>query len=32
VKAGFNPDLKVFVMSGSYNRKLKKNTKLLVKL
>lgn len=32
VKAGFNPDLKVLVMSGSYNRKLKKNTKLLVRI
>jgi hypothetical protein len=31
VKAGHNPDLKVLVMSGSVNRKLKKGTKLLVK-
>lgn len=31
VKAGHNPDLKVLVMSGSYNRKVKAGTKLLVK-
>jgi hypothetical protein len=30
VKAGHNKDLKVLVMSGSYNRKVKKGTKLLV--
>ena len=32
VKAGHNPKLKVLVMSGSYTRKLKKGTKLLVML
>lgn len=32
VKAGYNPDLKVLVMSGSYNRKVKAGTKLLVRM